>query len=90
MADETVLGIGGARQRAAAEAVRVVVVVNGNGIARRVVPAGVAETGGAEAHDARHEQRNGASTTATKQTHETHQPSDCTPAIRTLSKLAEQ
>ena len=78
VADETVIGIGGARHRAAVEAVGVVIVVNGNGIARRVVPSGVTQTAGADADDGRDEQRNRASTTATQHVNETHQPCDCT------------
>ncbi len=65
VAGETVIGIGGARHRAAVEAVGVVIVVNGNGIARRVVPSGVTQTAGADADDGRDEQRNRASTSAT-------------------------
>jgi hypothetical protein len=55
VADETVIGIGGARHRAAVEAVGVVIVVNGNGIAGRVVPSGVTQTAGADAHHGRDE-----------------------------------
>jgi hypothetical protein len=60
--------------------------VNGNGIAGRVVPSGVTQTAGADAHHGRDEQRNRTSTTATQRVNETHQPCNCTLDVRSVSK----
>ena len=79
MAEETVVGVGCGRKRAAVQAVGVVIVMDRDRVARRVVPRCVTEPGCADAHNASDEQRNCARGGATKEIGRSHQPCDSTP-----------
>ena len=71
------------------KAVGVVIVLNREGIARAIIPARMAQTAGADAHDDSHKQRQRTRAHAPHRSQRVHQLSDSTPVAIRLSKQWE-